>query len=150
MKSSSLDSFGDKFMELLPKLMREFNSHESKYITSGDITPLQLTVLDCLSRNDQCEMRCISQALNVSFSTATGMMDRLVKHGFVSREHSQEDRRKVIVTITSKGRRIMKEINQRKREGLIKMFSSLSDAERSRYLEILEKMVKNLSSVKGA
>lgn len=102
MTSAALNKFGDRFMDLLPKLMHEFNSHESKYITSGEITPLQLTVLDCLSRNNQCEMCCISKALNISFSTATGMMDRLVKNGCVSREHSQEDRRKVIVTITAK------------------------------------------------
>lgn len=149
MSSSSLDIFGDRFMELLPRLMDEFNAHESAYITSGEITPLQLTVLNCLSVRGQCEMCRIAQALNVSFPTATGMMDRLVKSGFVKREHGQEDRRKVIVSITPKGRRITQDIFKRKRAALIKMFGGLSEAERARYLQILEKVVSQLPSCKG-
>ena len=149
MKSASLDLFGDKFMELLPKLMHEFNSYESPYITSGEITPLQLTVLNCLSTRGDCEMCKIAQALNVSFPTATGMMDRLVKSGFVKREHGQDDRRKVFVVITPKGRRITQDIFKRKRQALLKMFSCISSQERSRYLEILEKVVNHLPPCKG-
>ncbi|PIW62904.1 MAG: hypothetical protein COW13_02350 [Candidatus Omnitrophica bacterium CG12_big_fil_rev_8_21_14_0_65_50_5] len=149
MTKFTLDQFGDRFMVLLPRLMREINIHESKHIKSGEVTPVQLSVLECLSRNGQCEMCRISEALNVSFSTATGMMDRLVKNGFVTREHGQKDRRTVIVTVTPKGRRVTKDIFNRKRQGVLKIFSGISADERARYLEILEKIVNNLSSAKG-
>ncbi len=149
MTTSSLEEFGDKFMELLPKLMHEFNAYESDYITSGEITPHQLTVLNCLSNHGACDMRRMAQALSVSFPTATGMIDRLVKSGLVKREHGLDDRRKVIVTITPKGRRITQDIFKRKRQALIQMFSGLSVEERRRYLEILEKVVHQLPPCKG-
>lgn len=147
MRELSLNAFGDRMVELLPRLMKELTRYENNYVTSGKITVPQFVVLSCLRQYGECQMGCIAGAMNISFSTATGMMDRLLKQGLVKRSSGQNDRRTVVVMITAKGRRIVEEVYAQKRLGIMELFSALSASERKRYLEILEKLVSSLSKV---
>lgn len=147
----TLNEFGDRMVELLPRLMQEITRHENNYVTTGKITLPQLLVLEYLSHHQGCHMNAVASATNTSFSTATGMVDRLVKHGLVKRVPGQDDRRTVCVSITAKGRRILNEVYEQKRSGIVRLFSRISADEREEYLEILEKLVHNLSTQsKGA
>ena len=145
MESLSLNTFGDRMVELLPRLMKEITSYENNYVTSGRITVPQLIVLDCLSRHGECPMHKIAESMNISFSTATGMMDRLVKQGLVQRLPGEHDRRTVLVTITSKGKRIIEEVFEQKRKGIMELFKPLTGQERRQYLDILQKLSSHLS-----
>jgi DNA-binding MarR family transcriptional regulator len=73
------------------------------------------------------------------------MLDRLVSHKFVKRFRGEDDRRVVFVSITLKGKKIVQEIYEQKRKGLMDLFGRLSRQECFTYLEILEKLVQNLS-----
>ena len=50
MKHLTLDEFGDRILELFPKLMQEIVRHENNYVTKGKITLPQLIVLQILSQ----------------------------------------------------------------------------------------------------
>ena len=146
MKHLTLDEFGDRILELFPKLMQEITRHENNYVTKGKITLPQLMVLQFLSQKNEYQMSELAESINVSFSTATGMITRLVKHGLVSRRHGVKDRRAIIDTITNKGKSIVKEVYAQKRKGMIELFKRLSHKERSTYISIIKKLVQKLSS----
>ena len=146
MAQLTIEEFGDRLVQLLPRLTQEITRHENNYLTMGKITPPQLVVLEYLSHQKFCKMNMIATATDTSFSTATGMVDRLVKHDLVKRVPGKDDRRTVLVSITDKGRRILREVYSQKRSGLIRLFSRVSTRERREYLEILEKLVHNLSN----
>lgn len=141
--------FGDRLVDLLPQLMREISVYENNYITSGKITCQQFLVLEQLSHQDQWKMNEFVQSIKASFSSTTEMIDRLSKHGLAKRKRGQQDRRTVIVEITDKGHKILEEVYQQKKLGIIQLFKRLSPKEREDYLMIIEKLVQKLSSVKG-
>ena len=146
MSPLTLEEFGDRLVGLLPRLTQEINRHENNYVTTGKITLPQFVVLECLSHQKICKMNMLAVTTGTSFSTATGMVDRLVNHGLARRVPGEEDRRTVLVSITDKGRKILEQVYSQKRSGIIRLFSRISVKERQEYLDILQKIVHNLSN----
>lgn len=62
---------------------------------------LSLLVID---KSGEAIMSQISDAMNMPMSTLTGIIDRLVKKGYISRNRNEMDRRIVTVSLTEKGR----------------------------------------------
>lgn len=145
MKNFSLEEFGDRLVKLLPRMRQEILRYESHYIIRGTVTTSQLFVMEYLSRQERCRMGEVVEVMKISFSAGTAMLDRLVDRKFVKRFRSEHDRRIVFVAITDKGKKIVEEIYDQKRKGLVELFTLLSPEERKAYLEILEKLVQNLS-----
>lgn len=141
--------FGDRLVELLPQLMQEISRYENNHVTTGKITCQQFLVLDQLSRQREWTMHEFVRSTEMKFSSATGMIDRLVKHGLVRRRRGKEDRRTVLVMVTPKGQEIVEEVYSQKKQGIIQLFKRLNAQERQNYLDILQKLVNSLSSAKG-
>ena len=136
-----LDEFGDRMVRLALKLRCELGRYENSTLTRRDITTTQLMVLECLSTCGHCKMHTLVDALKVKFSCVTAIIDRLVKTGFVVREHGKEDRRTVFVTLSAKGKKVLVEVYQQRRKAFMQVFSRVSAKEREEYLMILEKLV---------
>jgi DNA-binding MarR family transcriptional regulator len=145
MSRLSLEAFADRAMELFSQLSRGMIRHETNYLSKGVITLPQVWVLRYLSRRRECSMRELADYMKMGVSSVTGMVDRLVKQGLANRRRTEKDRRLVYVDLTAKGRKIVKEILEERRETTLNLFESLSAEERSTYLCILEKLVKKLS-----
>ena len=62
-----------------------------------------LTIL-YLDRYEGIIMSQIAEYINVSMSTATGIVERLVNKGYLQRERSESDRRIVVIQLTDKGK----------------------------------------------
>lgn len=58
------------------------------------------------------QMNELSDAMSLTTSTSTRMIDSLVKEGFVERGKDQFDRRLVAVRLTQKGKKITKDIQE--------------------------------------
>ncbi len=67
------------------------------------ITPSHTSILFTLMDNGPQTMNSLSNVLFVKNSTITGLVDRLEKNGFVSRNAVSNDRRKWDIAITEKG-----------------------------------------------
>jgi len=142
MSDISFQEFGDRMIKLMPKLKIELCCYESNTLTRRDITTTQLLVLECLSTCGHCKMNTLVDALKVKFSGVTAIIDRLVKRGFVVREHGKEDRRTVFVSLTPKGKKVLQEVYVQRRKAFTQVFSRVSAVEREQYLKILEKIVE--------
>ena len=70
----------------------------------SDLTLNQLRVLFHLRYHEGRTMGDISDKLQVSHSTATGIVDRLVDRDLVVRVHDTVDRRRVVVAMSEGGR----------------------------------------------
>ena len=140
-----LEEFGDRMIKLLPKFKIELGCYENSMLARRGITTTQLLALECLSTCGHCKMHTLVNALKVKFSCATAMIDRLVKTGFVIREHGKEDRRTVFVTLSAKGKKVLLEVEEQRRKTFMQVFSRVSAQERETYLTILEKIVESFS-----
>jgi len=140
-----LEEFGDRMIRVVPRLKIELGCYENSTLKRRDITMTQLLVLECLSTCGHCKMHTLVGALKGKFSAVTAIIDRLVKTGFVIREHGQEDRRTVFVALSPKGKKVLAEVFQQRRKAFMQVFSMVSAREREEYLTILEKLVARFS-----
>lgn len=68
-----------------------------------DLTMSQLKVVFLLYAQGPAHMSRLATALGVSLPTATGIVDRLVERGLVTREESPGDRRLVVIRLSEHG-----------------------------------------------
>ena len=139
MSGPSLEEFGKRFIAMLPRLLRELHRHASPSHLEGKISSPQLIVLDHLHQAGPSPMSILARITNLHCSTATHLVDRLMREGLVERAHDTNDRRVVSVSITKKGRTALKQIYRQKQKAMMGAFENLSSQERKTYLEILEK-----------
>ena len=65
-----------------------------------DLSVTQLHTIMKIKHNGQLTMSKLADLMGVSPPSASAMVDRLVERGLLVREHSTEDRRKVVVKIS--------------------------------------------------
>jgi len=80
----------------------------SEFMRKYRITGPQLGALRFVALTPGISMRELSERLYLHVSTVSGIVDRLVKRGYVVRERSDEDRRIVRLQVTADGRRVIK------------------------------------------
>ena len=71
----------------------------------------QLNILYTLKRCGEMPMSRLAEMLNVSLSNATGLIDRIEERGLVERTRVPEDRRIVLIRVTSAGEGLLKELD---------------------------------------
>ena len=79
-------------------------------------------------------MTAVARALGVTTGTLTISMNNLVKKGYVQRVRSEEDRRVVLVSLTSKGKKAF-EHHERFHEEMIRHVVEMLDENEKRVLE---------------
>ena len=76
------------------------------------LTFSQLRVLSLLNSTRFALAGTIAESLKVRPSTATGIVDRLVRQGLVMRQRDREDRRCVRIYLTEHGRKVISDIRE--------------------------------------
>jgi len=141
-KETGLEFFAKKVSETLPYILRTFAASEKNAFTKGTISLPQMLILEYLNKEKGCMMGDIARMLSISMSGATGLADRMLKTGLLKRSRSARDRRVVNIYITPKGERAAKNVLRQRINTIKKMFSMLTEKERKKYLQILEKVKK--------
>ena len=75
----------------------------SNELNKGNVSFPQFFLLTYLSSEEYLTMSDIAKKMGHSTAAATGLVDRLEKLSYVERVHAAEDRRKIMVRVTSKG-----------------------------------------------
>lgn len=78
---------------------------------SSNLTMRQLKVIMLVAAEGSATGQDLAQHLGVTLGTVTGLVDRLVAHGLVSRQEDPQDRRVRRVSLTPAGRTLIEEIN---------------------------------------
>jgi DNA-binding MarR family transcriptional regulator len=73
------------------------------------VSMAQVNILYTLHRSGEMPMSRLADVLNVSLSSATGLIDRLEERGYLERTRVPEDRRVVIVRLTVAGAQLLDE-----------------------------------------
>ena len=82
---------------------REFLLNLSRELNRDNISFAQFFLLGYLATSKELTMTDIARKMGHSTAAATGLVDRLEKLGYMERTHAIDDRRKVLVRITSRG-----------------------------------------------
>jgi DNA-binding MarR family transcriptional regulator len=91
------------------------------------------------------EPRTIAEAavcLNVhALSTASRVVDRLVRDGYISRQEDPQDRRQKRLTLTSRGQAVVDEAEEIMSRRTVPMLDALDEAEREQFRRLLARML---------
>lgn len=93
------------------------------------LSKTELFAMLIVDRHGEVIMSKISDEINISMSTSTGIVDRLVKKKYLIRERSELDRRIVLIKLTEKGQNIIEELKTSMSKYLNKIYDSLTDEE---------------------
>lgn len=137
MLQNSLLEFANKMNEVMPVVIKDFARRQANELYKGKITLPQFLILDFLSRQGESKMTEMAHFMQVTTAAMTGIVERLVRDGYVVRVYDPEDRRIVKVKLTAKGNELVRKINEQRRKMVIKIFGNISEVDRQDYLRIL-------------
>lgn len=110
-----------------------------------DTTLPRFDVMAALDRNrDGLTMTELSRMLLISNGNATAVVNRLVQDGVVARSLSEEDRRRVTVSLTPEGIRQFAALAAAHREVVDRLFATLDDADLDVMRDILRRVRSGL------
>lgn len=138
MATHTLSQFSDRLNEIMPVIAREFLKSQTGEFYKAKITLPQFIVLDMLHHHPDSRMTDIARLISVTSAAATGIIDRLVRDGYVRRHGDPKDRRIIKVSLTAKGDSIVRKMIEQKKRVTTKIFGMITEEEREAYLKILE------------
>ena len=131
--------------QLMPRIIQGV---QLEFLVKRTITQTQFVVLVAVYSKKRSTMNALAQSMHVSMPTISGIIDRLVKAGYLKRQESPADRRQVIVELTKKGQLLIEQfqsvISQRWQEVL----KSLDSNELESFYGVLTKLKEGLEGGK--
>src|SRR5450759_4726113 len=91
-----------------------------------ELTFGQMRLLFLLSKHGPSPMSRIAEWIGVGLPTVSGIVERVERHGLVSRQHRLDDRRVVECRLTDAGQRLIDEISGMRLDMLRRFFGVLN------------------------
>jgi DNA-binding MarR family transcriptional regulator len=136
-----------KIMEVIPGVIR-FIRADMRRQGQASISLSQLRVLWFLSRCPQASLSEAADDLDVTRSTMSVMIERLVQRGFVHRAEDPQERRRVLLTLTTTGAEYLEQVSQATQSKVAGVLLSLSDAEVEQLMQGIVLLGKAFSDIK--
>jgi DNA-binding MarR family transcriptional regulator len=135
--ATKIDELTHDFLEVVPMLMRhvraEFRSHRTP-----DLSVPQFRTLVFVNHNPGTALSPLAEHLGLTLPSTSKMVDTLVLRGYLDRQSSKHDRRKITLQITSQGDAILEKSYQATQNQLQKLFENLSAPEQETILASLQ------------
>ena len=107
------------------------------------VTISQLKAMTALSEDSLISMGELCKMANVKMPSLTEVVDRFETEGILERRRDTSDRRVVKVSFTEKGKRIHRDVLERRADELTHLFGVLNKRERT----LLEDSLKNVADL---
>ena len=114
-----------------------FNS-ECKF---DGLTPIMFSILLVLTQNDKLEQTKLANLVAVDKTNIIGVLKRLSKMGYVSRERCDTDKRKRYTSINEKGKLLVERMNDKVLLSHKKTLAVLTNEEKKSFIFLLEKLI---------
>jgi len=121
--------------------------HDVPDWVAEELTFGQMRLLFLLSTRGPSPVSRVAEWLEVGLPTASGIVDRLERHGLVTRQHRLDDRRVVECDLTDKGRQLIEEIAGMRTKVLRRMLGVLDDKQLADLGQIMKSVLAKLRQV---
>jgi DNA-binding MarR family transcriptional regulator len=131
-----------ELLEVVPIVMKEIRS-QMRSQGSTDLTVPQFRTLAFVNRNQGSPLCKVADHMGLTSPSASTLVDGLIKRGLMTREDQPDNRRRVRLVVTSRGRAILEASTRGTMAYLAKKLSSVSADNR----EVIVKAMETLRSV---
>jgi len=115
--------------------------HLAQYHAPKDALTLeQLQALMFISEKEIIKMNDLAKFLGISAATATSLTNRLIKHGWLTRQEDTKDRRIVNITLKSDAKLKLTKILNYKTKELHDALTTLTQKEKESFFNTLNKL----------
>ena len=129
------------FMDLR-RIMRAMDVYSRQLAGSHGLTGPQMLCLREILDQGSLTTGALALAVALSPATLTGILDRLEVRGLVSRERRPEDKRRVLVSLTTMGKQMAQELPSPMQERFGSLLTELSADEQAAIREALNKVAR--------
>lgn len=133
-----------ELLQALRQCLRLYQQVVQRELKASDLTFVQIQVIRILKENGPLSLREVSEQLNSSMSSLSGVIDRLEKIGLVSRSRDQKDRRVIWIDITEKCRSLIKKFPVNQAYLFRKYMGDMTKEDVIQLTQQLQKLAKNL------
>ena len=130
----------ERLSHIVLEMQRCFVLHLCKELAPGNVSFPQFFLLAFLDQKEVLTMSAIARKMGHTTAAASGLVARLENLGYVTRASGAQDRRKVMVCITSKGSALVRRIRDEMMENLMKLMAHLTPSENKAWLQIYSKI----------
>lgn len=137
-----IDQIAEEVAMLMPMIARRILLG---FFQSVSITQTQIFTIITIAEGAPIRLSELSQKLNISAPTVTGIVDRLEKMHYVRRIPDRADRRAINVDLTPKGRALAKKFKSTITSKWKELLARLPEQEQEQYAAILRKIQRGMS-----
>jgi DNA-binding MarR family transcriptional regulator len=130
-------------------IVRGFRCASTGRLVKAGVSMTHMHVLWMLQHHGDLSMSRMAELLDVSFSSATGIVDRMEERGLVERVRVPDDRRVVLVRISDGGARALDEIEAVRLDRLQAILSHLDGAQLARLAGSFDDMRAAIAAESG-
>lgn len=129
-------------MFIMGRLMRD-KLH--KNIETGQCSMLEFETMKYVKEVGQPHMSDVAKSFRVTPPAATLLIESLVEANLLVRVLDPDDRRSVRISLTPKGKKLLERGIAKKVGEIKKIFGVLTPVERTQFISIMKKIIKNNS-----
>jgi DNA-binding MarR family transcriptional regulator len=130
----------DQVIAALRRIVRAIDLHSRHLVDRFSVTGPQLVALQELARLGEVPVGVLARSVRVSHPTMTGIVDRLEKRGLVRRERDTADRRRMTVSATEDGLKLLADAPSPLQDRFRSEFSKLAEWEQTFMLATLQRI----------
>jgi MarR family transcriptional regulator, organic hydroperoxide resistance regulator len=133
--------------ELVDLMFKTFRLMKGKMSYTKNLTHLsilQIQTLIFLKQNKKISMSDIAECYHIELSSTTSLLNKLCDQKLVKRYEDLQDRRLVNVTLTNKGKALLKQVICERKKKIEKILSYLSNKEKNELFNILKTLNNKL------
>ncbi len=145
MVERAADSVGFQILRAIRRIIRRTSEHSRNVGRQGGVSVPQMLCLKSISEfpeETDITVAMVAKSVQLSAPTVSRILDRLEKNGYLIRERSNSDRRKVFVRLTEAGLTRIDNLPQPLHEQFLTRLEALDPVERLALLKALERIVE--------
>lgn len=130
----------------LRRVIRATDLHSKHLSKVAGLTAPQLLILQTLRDKGELPSGEIAHDISLSQATITTILDRLESRNLITRKRSDQDKRKVIASLTEAGRVILVNAPMPLQASFVRQFSSLREWEQTAIISSLQRIASMMDA----
>lgn len=142
--SAESSELGFRTLQSIRQIIRRVTAHSRAVASETGLTLPQMLCLRAIRdlEIDEVTLAAVAEAVQLTPSTTSGIVDRLVKAGLVDRARSERDRRRIHLTLTDEGQARLADMPRPLQEAFLDRLAALPREQQEQLLSSLDTLVE--------
>lgn len=142
-KEGNKEGFGEAMFNLFRAIK---NESEDCGRLCGGLNEKELIIIIYIGQHENVKMSDISENIEAPMSTLTSIVDKLVERKYLTRDHSDEDRRVINVSLTLNGKAAYKAVVTKRKLMAEKILSQLNEKDQTIFISHLNLLASSIAT----